>query len=132
LVFRAVQCVLPLLAGARLPCAVRVLMGPLVCFARAVPRTCRPTGRKLSSSTAMGTLRRSSAYDPSDTTTATSTCGGSRNSSSASTTMPTAARVPVQPAVWNTVSGCLEPLPDPSTGMLKWYSCGPTVYDSAH
>ncbi|CAN0555594.1 unnamed protein product, partial [Ectocarpus sp. 8 AP-2014] len=45
---------------------------------------------------------------------------------------PTAARAPVQPAVWNTVSGCLEPLPDPSTGMLKWYSCGPTVYDSAH
>ncbi|CBJ27917.1 Cysteinyl-tRNA Synthetase [Ectocarpus siliculosus] len=80
----------------------------------------------------MGTLRRSSAYDASDRPTATSTCGSSRNSSSASATTPTAARAPVQPAVWNTVNGCLEPLPDPSTGMLKWYSCGPTVYDSAH
>lgn len=36
------------------------------------------------------------------------------------------------PTVWNTVSGCLDSLPDPSSGSLKWYSCGPTVYDSAH
>lgn len=34
--------------------------------------------------------------------------------------------------MWNTVSGCSDPLPDPSSGTLKWYSCGPTVYDSAH
>lgn len=36
------------------------------------------------------------------------------------------------PTVWNTVSGSLDPLPDPCSGSLKWYSCGPTVYDSAH
>lgn len=32
----------------------------------------------------------------------------------------------------NTVSGRLDPLPEPSAGPLKWYSCGPTVYDKAH
>ncbi|CAM9588774.1 unnamed protein product, partial [Scytosiphon promiscuus] len=36
------------------------------------------------------------------------------------------------PTVWNTVSSCADSLPDPSTGVLNWYSCGPTVYDSAH
>ncbi|CAN0158729.1 unnamed protein product, partial [Hapterophycus canaliculatus] len=36
------------------------------------------------------------------------------------------------PTVWNTVTSCADSLPDPSTGVLKWYSCGPTVYDSAH
>lgn len=36
------------------------------------------------------------------------------------------------PVVLNTVSGSLDELPDPSAGPLKWYSCGPTVYDSAH
>lgn len=38
----------------------------------------------------------------------------------------------VRPAVLNTVTGCLDSLPDPWEGPLKWYSCGPTVYDSAH
>lgn len=37
------------------------------------------------------------------------------------------------PTVFNAVSGALDTLPDPCTaGPLKWYSCGPTVYDSAH
>lgn len=37
-----------------------------------------------------------------------------------------------QPTVRNTVTGCLDYLPDPSAGPLNWYSCGPTVYDDAH
>lgn len=36
------------------------------------------------------------------------------------------------PTARNRVTGCLEALPDPAAGALKWYSCGPTVYDSAH
>ena len=47
-------------------------------------------------------------------------------------TQATRERAAVLPSVWNTVNGCLDPLPDPSNGPLKWYSCGPTVYDSAH
>ncbi|EQC33113.1 cysteinyl-tRNA synthetase [Saprolegnia diclina VS20] len=32
----------------------------------------------------------------------------------------------------NSLSGKVEPLPVASSGPLKWYVCGPTVYDSAH
>lgn len=68
-------------------------------------------------------------------------CRGNKNNdssarsaaSSPTPSPPTAVgRVTSLPTVWNTVSRRLESLPDPSTGPLKWYSCGPTVYDSAH
>lgn len=57
-------------------------------------------------------------------------CIGISSSRRAASSSP--GRTAAQPNVWNTVSGCLDSLPDPSTGVLKWYSCGPTVYDSAH
>ncbi|CAM9622475.1 unnamed protein product, partial [Sphacelaria rigidula] len=55
-------------------------------------------------------------------------------SSRASVPHPDTASSAVQlPTVFNTVSGALDTLPDPcAAGPLKWYSCGPTVYDSAH
>ena len=104
-------------------------MGPLSCFARAVPGSCRPVGGTLSRTTARGTLR------PGGLGFRTATrVESSRNTRAAAATAATAApgRAAGHPAVWNAVSRCLDSLPDPSTGVLKWYSCGPTVYDSAH
>lgn len=37
--------------------------------------------------------------------------------------------------VWNSLSGEQEPLPRANSvvpNVLKWYACGPTVYDRAH
>lgn len=36
------------------------------------------------------------------------------------------------PGILNPQRGHLDYLPEPPSGSLKWYSCGPTVYDSAH
>eukprot|EP00501_MAST-03F_sp_TOSAG23-6_P000713 GSMAST32.ASY1.ANO1.741.1 assembled CDS len=34
--------------------------------------------------------------------------------------------------IQNSVTGMLEPLQCDDDGILRWYNCGPTVYDSAH
>lgn len=101
-------------------------MGPLSCFARAVPGTYRAVGVKVSRTTALGTLR------PSGIACRTATRVAASRSRRAATTAATTGRAAGQPTVWNAVGRCLESLPDPSTGVLKWYACGPTVYDSAH
>ncbi len=36
------------------------------------------------------------------------------------------------PKLYNSLTGFVEELPHPCKGPLKWYSCGPTVYDYAH
>eukprot|EP01084_Bolivina_argentea_P138087 243188_1 len=36
------------------------------------------------------------------------------------------------PTLYNSLTGLIEELPHPCKGPLKWYSCGPTVYDHAH
>ncbi|KAG5188094.1 putative cysteinyltRNA synthetase [Tribonema minus] len=36
------------------------------------------------------------------------------------------------PRLHTSLTGDLEQLPPPSRGPLKWYNCGPTVYDAAH
>ncbi len=36
------------------------------------------------------------------------------------------------PKLYNSLTGSVEKLPHPCKGSLKWYSCGPTVYDHAH
>jgi cysteinyl-tRNA synthetase len=40
----------------------------------------------------------------------------------------------LKPHVFNSLENCLVEMPTPSEpdGSLTWYSCGPTVYDSAH
>lgn len=100
-------------------------MGPLSCFTRTVSGSCTPVGVKLSRTTALGTLR------PSGTGCRTATRVAASRSTRAATTAA-AGRAAGHPTVWNAVTRCLDSFPDPSTGVLKWYSCGPTVYDSAH
>ncbi len=36
------------------------------------------------------------------------------------------------PKLYNSLTGSIDELPHPRKGALKWYSCGPTVYDHAH
>lgn len=56
----------------------------------------------------------------------------STTTTAAAATTSSTGRTASLPTVWNTVKDCSDPLPDPSSGTLKWYNCGPTVYDSAH
>lgn len=111
-------------------------MGPLACFARLAPRLYRPVGGNFSKARALGAVGRSESCGCS-TSRNSRNSRNSSSSSSSSTASPTArtartGRAAALPTVWNTVSSCADSLPDPSTGVLKWYSCGPTVYDSAH
>lgn len=120
-------------------------MGYLVRFVRSVPGSHSSACARLSSAPATRlVVPRRRLSTPSASLSSSSSSSSKNNdsllnsSSSGSTTTKATysttatVRAAALPAVWNTVSGCMEHLPDPSAGALKWYSCGPTVYDSAH
>ncbi len=67
-----------------------------------------------------------STFDPSSAT----SCAASRTESNEKG-LPTN-RLEGTPKLYNSLTGLIEDLPHPSKGPLKWYSCGPTVYDHAH
>lgn len=58
-----------------------------------------------------------------------------RNTLTASRLLSSAPSLATDVLVWNSLSGKQEPLPRANAvtpNVLKWYACGPTVYDRAH